>query len=1144
MQIIKNVISGLKTQFVLIIMGAILPFFILSIYNIRHMTQMESRNAEVTAQEQAYIAARDFEVILQNARHLLYTAASDTDLVVDPDYCQSYAEIVPRREPTIDNFVVIGTDGELLCSSKPVIVPGKLDASDWFQRILYGQELSITPVNDVWNDAGVYSTVATAHFDDIGLTDGIIVALMDQSWIDTVRDRIDLPKNSTVSIISPDGLYRYRDPFSDEYLNAKAPEEFSHEISEGVLKGSFTSTGLDGVERFYGYTRLDPMYGGAYVNIGIPKEKALESVRNLLFQNIIINLLVVIIAIAFTTSFAGSRILSVVDRLVETSKKLAGGDLNAQTGLLNTGGELGFLARIFDDTIRKLKNKDEEREKALDEATRERRYFELLVESSPDAITIWDTEKNTRKVNPAFVDLFGYTDEDLKTTKLDDLINTPESLDQGLQLTQQVTNGDRIRIISRRKRKDGQLLDVEISAVPIIINGKQLGDFAIYHDITALIEAKRTAEASARAKADFLANMSHEIRTPLNAVIGMTNLLMDTRLDSTQYDFVETIRTSGEDLLTIINDILDFSKIEAGKLDIESTPFDLADCVESALQLLAPRASDKGLEMLYLINQNAPAAVIGDPTRLRQILVNLLGNAVKFTEKGEIFLSVDASQLDETMYELRFSVADTGIGISEESRSRIFQSFSQADTSTTRKFGGTGLGLSISKRLAESMGGTMWYESEPGKGSTFFFTVQAEITEAIHKKVVPDCLSLSQGKNVLVVDDNNRNRLILEKQLESWKMNCIPASSGFQALEILRRIPNIDAAIVDMQMPEMDGKMLAKSIKEMQTYRKMPIVLLSSIGQPEKGEGSRLFSARLSKPVRPSLLLETLLSLFANRPIVVRDSQQLSSEIDQNMGIAHPLRILLADDNVVNQKVAIRMLERIGYRADLAANGIEVLQAVERQTYDLILMDVQMPEMDGVEASRLIHKRIPKDRLPRIIAMTAHALQGDRERFLADGMDDYLSKPVQMKELIRAIQGTTTLSNDSRDNKEAESTTPDDHILWETLDSYYRVMGDDTNAFLAELIGTFLPNTQKLIDDLNKSLEGNDLATFHRSAHTLKSSSASLGAMRLSELAKNLEFESADSFPENSGDQVKILQVEFELIKPEYQKFLDEKKNR
>ncbi len=830
-----------------------------------------------------------------------------------------------------------------------------------------------------------------------------------------------------------------------------------------------------------------------------------------------------------------------MNQLLDASKKLAAGDLTAQTGITEKEGELGFLAQTFDATIQALRKKDEEREAAMDAVLRERQYFETLVRSSPDAIVILDKNEEVQVINPAFTDLFGFTQEEIIGKKLDELITTPDTLAQGIKLTRQVNAGESIRAISKRKCKDGKIIDVDISGVPILVNGKQINVFGIYHDITALIEAKQVAEASARAKADFLANMSHEIRTPLNAVIGMTNLLMDTRLDPTQFDFVETVRTSGEDLLTIINDILDFSKIEAGKLDIESLPFDLGDCVESALQLMAPKASDKGLEMLYLIDQGTPATLVGDPTRLRQIMVNLLGNAIKFTERGEVFLAVDANQLDDKSYEVHFSVADTGIGISEQARSRIFQSFSQADTSTTRRFGGTGLGLSISKKLSENMGGTMWYESEPGKGSTFHFTIKADVTDNIHKQVITDCLAISQGKTVLVVDDNERNRLILERQLQSWQMNCIPASSGFQALEILKRITTIDSAIVDMQMPEMDGLMLAKSIKDMPGYKKLPLILLSSLGRTEGKEDKKIFSAQLPKPVRPSLLLETMLSLFANRPVVVRENQHSIGDIDHKMGVNHPLRILLADDNVVNQKVATRMLERLGYRADLAANGLEVLQAVERQTYDLVFMDVQMPEMDGLEASRQIHKRVSADRLPRIIAMTAHALQGDRERFLAEGMDDYLSKPIQINEMIRALKGATPLQVDAKGQKRTDDGNSI-HITWETLDSYYRVMGDETDAFLIELIQTFLPNAQKLIDDLKDSFVKQDLTTFHRSAHTLKSSSASLGAMQLSDLARELELDTVDSFPEDSSSRVQALQKELKDVIPEYQKFLHDKK--
>jgi PAS domain S-box-containing protein len=1133
--------SGLRMQILLIIMGAILPFFLLSIYNIRHMTQLEIKNAEVKTQELAYITAREFAVNIQNSQYVLNLANDDKNIVFYQDYCRAYAEAIPGGDSTITNLVVLSSAGKLICSSKPVTLPPNLLNIDWFQKIIKRQAANIVTLDQNWGDSVSYTTVARPHFGKNAIIDGVIVALIDQSWIQSIRDRINLPPNSTVSILSNDGTVIHRDPVLYGNLNQKNDTHFIEAMAGSNEMGSFVATGLDKVERFYGFIKLDPSLSGNFIHVGIPKDKALESVQNLLAQNILINFIVMAMAISFASSFSNTKILRIVNQLVDTSKRLAAGDLTAQTGISEKEGELGFLAKTFDAMITSLRTNDEDRQSALELALRERQYFEKLVSSSPDAIAIIDGHGVIQTINPAFTELFGYSPEETKNQKLDELINTPETINHAINLTQQVKAGETIRMISKRKTKDGRLIDVDISGVPIIVNGKQMGDFGIYHDITALIEAKQVAEASAQAKTDFLANMSHEIRTPLNAVIGMTNLLLDTRLDATQYDFVDTIRTSGEDLLTIINDILDFSKIEAGKLDIESTPFDLGDCIESAMQLLAPRASEKGLEMLYLIDQSVPSAIISDPTRIRQIMVNVLGNAIKFTDRGEVFLSVEAHPVFNKTYEVHFSVADTGIGISEESCGRIFKSFSQADTSTTRRFGGTGLGLSISKKLAEHMGGTMWYESKVGKGSTFHFTIKADVTESVQNQVVVDGLAISQGKTVLVVDDNERNRLILERQLQSWKMNCIPASSGFQALEILKRISTIDTAIVDMQMPEMDGLMLAKSIKEIASYKKMPLVLLSSLGSHQDNkEDKKIFSAQLSKPVRPSLLFETLLSLFAHRPIVVRENQQLVSDIDQKMGTNHPLRILLADDNAVNQKVATHMLERIGYRTDLAANGIEVLQAIERQPYDLIFMDVQMPEMDGLEATRQIRRLIPSERMPRIIAMTAHALQGDRERFLAEGMDDYLSKPIQINELIRAIQGTKSLDVDAKRQK-TSSTTELSHIYWETLDSYYRVMGDDTNAFLIELIQTFLPNAQKLIDDMNTALGKLDLPTFHRSAHTLKSSSASLGAMHLSELARLLEMESGEKFPVDSLERVQSIQAELDKVVPEYQKFTKEK---
>lgn len=696
------------------------------------------------------------------------------------------------------------------------------------------------------------------------------------------------------------------------------------------------------------------------------------------------------------------------------------------------------------------------------------------------------------------------------------------------------------------------LLDRHLSFIvqPVVekfikTNQNLRGAAVIIQDVTlqkraedALLESKEAAEAMAQAKSLFLANMSHEIRTPLNAIIGMTGLLMDTKLDGEQDDFVQTIRTSGDALLMIINDILDFSKIEADMLELDLQPFDLRECIEDSLDLVVSGVRDKEIDLAYVVQEPSPTTLVGDVTRLRQVLVNLLSNAVKFTERGEVVLSVDSEALGENHYQFHFSVKDTGIGIPASKLDRLFQSFSQVDSTTTRRYGGTGLGLAISKRLVELMGGSIWVESRVGKGSTFHFTIVVDTISTQRRTYLQGKQTQMLSKVLLIVDDNATNRYILVRQARAWGMLPFAFATGQEALDWLEQGNRFDIAVLDMAMPEMDGVMLANEIRQVPDCDSVPLVLLTSLGNRTPSQKETDFAAFLTKPVKPAQLHLTILGALTGQKDLITGIEDGDFAFDADMASKLPLRILLAEDNAINQKVTQRTLERLGYRVDITANGIEVLEAIKRQAYDVILMDVQMPEMDGVEATHQIRSLLPIEEQPWIIALTAHALPGDREQYINSGMDDYVSKPVRPPDMVAAleryrkpantrfappIQGTGRLRAEQFEQRVAIDVT--------VLNRLRSAMGSGGAKMLVDLIDIFLEDAPKKVAEIVAAAKLKDARTLRDAAHPLKSSSASLGAKLFSELCQQLEEMGIDENLRGAEEGAEALMAEYERVR-------------
>jgi PAS domain S-box-containing protein len=654
--------------------------------------------------------------------------------------------------------------------------------------------------------------------------------------------------------------------------------------------------------------------------------------------------------------------------------------------------------------------------------------FRLVAEAASDAIVIADPEGKIISWNYAAEQMFGHTMAEVIEQSFEMLVPLRYREKHKMVVKRLQTDGIP-RVIDRMVelhglRKDGTEFPLELSLASWkTAEGPFFG--GIMRDITLrkkveneLRAASAAAQESARLKSQFLANMSHEIRTPMNGVVGMINLLLDTPLTSEQVNLASTVRTSADSLLHIINDILDFSKIEAGLLTFEALPFDLREPVESCLGIIAEKAHGKGLELAYLIEENVPTQLVGDAARLHQILINLVGNAVKFTARGEVVLRVAKEREEKRRVSLRFSVRDTGIGVDAEAKKNLFQAFKQADSSTTRKFGGTGLGLAISRQLVQLMGGEIQVDSELGHGSTFWFTAEFPLQEPTPKIVAPRA-NLA-GLRALVVDDNETNREILQRQLASWRIQVTSVASAAEALPALRKaaasgVP-FHLAILDMMMPDMNGLELAGVLRAEPGFDELKLIMLTSMGH--KLSRAELDRARIGvcliKPARQSQLYETLASVMAGKvPESIQAPAAVASPGPGSIAADLPIRLLLAEDNLVNQNVARMQLAKFGYQVDIVANGKEAVTAGRSGNYDVILMDCQMPEMDGYEASSQLreweHERRDRGEIftpLHIIAMTANAMQGDREICFAAGMDDYIAKPVRQSELAAALART------------------------------------------------------------------------------------------------------------------------------------------
>jgi PAS domain S-box-containing protein len=813
-----------------------------------------------------------------------------------------------------------------------------------------------------------------------------------------------------------------------------------------------------------------------------------------------------------------NRIAEPLDKLTRCANQLAAGNVSpaeqgaADSQLLSAverTDEVGHLARAFRHMVREIAGRERSLKAAEEALRRSETHFRSLIENVADVICKLDGAGNILYASPSAQPLLGIPPDALQQQNLSGFIREEDRAAFAQALDKAVERpGATLAVELRLHHRDGSDRVVEAILHNLLADGAVQGVIVNLRDVTQrkqtedLRQAKEIAEQANRAKSEFLANMSHELRTPMNGIIGMTELALDAPLSPEQREHLELVKLSADSLLAIINDILDFSKIEAGRLDVDPVDFDLRDSIGDTMKSLGLRAHKKNLELAYSIAADVPEVLVGDPGRLRQILINLVGNAIKFTEQGEVVVLVRAESITDGEVRLHFSVRDTGIGIAPEKQQIIFEPFIQSDNSTTRKYGGTGLGLAISSQLVVLMNGRIWLESEVGRGTVFHFTAsfgRSNVPAASLRRNSYPSANVA-GLPVLVVDDNETNRRILAEMLTNWHMQPVTTDNAAAALVELQRAEDrgqpFALVIIDFMMPGTDGFNLAEQIKRHPVFAATGIVMLSSSSQP--GDGARCrqlgIQAYLLKPAKQSELLESI--RLCCGPLT--DRQQPVSSASSLAGCGRSLRILLAEDNAVNQRLTLGLLEKQGHTLVVAGNGRQAIDAWEREPFDLILMDVQMPEMDGFETTAAIRAReAPGNRVP-IIAMTAHAMKGDRQRCLAAGMDGYVAKPIQTQELLEAIRTLNVAS--------PAPTAPPPSLAAEPFDFAKALAAvDGDRALLSDLAGVFMDESVQLLSQAKAAINSRNGKDLHVAVHTLKGAASVFFAQRVVATAYSLE---------------------------------------